>query len=278
VTQLAEVINRERVDRVIIANGSLPKSDFDECLRICRRMGVTASHALTTSGNGIRFNVNMMFGIPLVEIREPSSTRVQETVKRAVDFTASLLLLLMFLPVMLLCALLIKLSSEGPVFYTSSRVGRGGRHFTFLKFRSMYTGRDRRELAGWNDKSGHLFKVRRDPRVSPIGRVLRRFSLDELPQLINVLLGDMSLVGPRPLPAEDLDPDGQSREFFSWAQLRSSIRPGLSGLWQVKGRSDLTFEEMIALDTEYIRNWSLSLDMHILLVTPIAVITGNGAY
>jgi exopolysaccharide biosynthesis polyprenyl glycosylphosphotransferase len=278
VTQLAAVINRERVDRVIIANGSLPKSDFDECLRICRRMGVTASHALTSSGNGVRFNVNMMYGMPLVEIREQSFTRVQEIVKRSIDLTVSLVLLLMFLPVMLLCAVLIKVTSEGSIFYTSSRVGKGGRHFTFLKFRSMYKGRDRREFAEWNEKTGHLFKMRCDPRVTPVGRILRRFSLDELPQLINVLLGDMSLIGPRPLPAEDLDPDGQSRDFFNWAQLRSSIRPGLTGLWQVRGRSDLTFEEMIALDTEYIRNWSLSLDMHILLVTPIAVITGNGAY
>jgi exopolysaccharide biosynthesis polyprenyl glycosylphosphotransferase len=278
VTRLAEVINRERANRLIIANGSLTQGDLDECIRVCRRMGVMASHALATPQQGVRFSLSTIYGIPMVEMRGPSFTRAGEIVKRSVDIAASLLLLVAFAPLMLLCALLIKLTSEGPVFYNSSRVGKGGRYFTFFKFRSMYVDSSRQWIERRNEKSGHLFKVRRDPRVTPAGRILRRLSLDELPQLINVLLGDMSIVGPRPLPAEDLDPDGHSREFSQWAQLRSTIRPGLTGLWQVKGRSDLSFEEMIALDNEYIRNWSLSLDARILLVTPIAVITGHGAY
>jgi lipopolysaccharide/colanic/teichoic acid biosynthesis glycosyltransferase len=123
-----------------------------------------------------------------------------------------------------------------------------------------------------------LFKIRRDPRVTPLGRILRRFSLDELPQLGNVLMGDMSLVGPRPLPAEDLDPDGMSRDFASWARDRAHVPPGITGLWQVRGRSDVPFQQMMELDIEYIRTWSLRRDLAILLETPLVVLTGRGAY
>ena len=129
-----------------------------------------------------------------------------------------------------------------------------------------------------NEASGHVFKIRRDPRVTPVGRVMRRLSFDELPQLFNVLAGDMSLVGPRPLPAEDLSSDGMSRIYAEWAQQRSLVRPGITGLWQIRGRSDLTFAQMVELDLEYVRNWSLGLDISILLETPRAVLIGKGAY
>jgi lipopolysaccharide/colanic/teichoic acid biosynthesis glycosyltransferase len=279
VSCLAKAINLNRIDRIIIANGSLSKNDFDECVQISHRMGVTVSHALATTPNGIRLVVRTDYGMPLVDIRGPSFTRQGEIVKQAIDFLVGLITLTLVSPVMLVCVLLIKCTSRGPVLFKSLRVGKGGRYFTFFKFRSMYvTGADRQALAARNEQSGHLFKIRRDPRVTPIGRILRRFSLDELPQLLNVLRGDMSLVGPRPLPVEDLDPDGQSLKFTHWAQLRSSVKPGITGVWQTKGRSSLSFEEMIALDSSYIQDWSLGLDLRILLVTPVAVITGKGAY
>ena len=158
-------------------------------------------------------------------------------------------------------------------------MGRGGRHFSFHKFRTMYYDpHGRRKVAAANEHNGHIFKIRRDPRITPVGRIMRRFSIDELPQLINVILGEMSLLGPRPLPAEDLDPDGMSRQHPTWAELRALVKPGLTGLWQVRGRSDLPFEEMIQLDLEYIQNWSLMLDLKILLATPLVVLTGRGAY
>ncbi|MDQ6740277.1 MAG: sugar transferase, partial [Actinomycetota bacterium] len=191
----------------------------------------------------------------------------------------STLLLLFALPLLLVIAALIKLTSKGPVLYKSSRVGRGGRHFTFLKFRSMYIdGSGCSATVRENGKNGHIFKLREDPRVTRCGRLLRKYSLDELPQLVNVLRGEMSLVGPRPLPAEDLDPDGQSHRFKSWSEGRSRVLPGITGVWQIQGRSDVPFETMIQLDIAYIREWSLLVDLRVLLKTPVVVITGKGAY
>jgi lipopolysaccharide/colanic/teichoic acid biosynthesis glycosyltransferase len=188
-------------------------------------------------------------------------------------------LLFLLTPLLVAIAIAVRVTSRGPILYCSRRVGRGGRHFTFLKFRTMYTGmEDRRTVAALNEKGGHLFKIRQDPRVTAVGRILRRWSLDELPQLINVLVGDMSMVGPRPLPASDLDPDGQSKEFCAWADQRSRVVPGITGLWQIRGRSELPFEKMVELDIEYIRAWSLALDLRILLETPLVLVTGRGAY
>jgi exopolysaccharide biosynthesis polyprenyl glycosylphosphotransferase len=219
------------------------------------------------------------YGLHLIDLEAPPTTQWQHLLKRFIDAALSLALITMFAPLLLSIAILIRLTSEGPILYRSRRVGRGGRHFTFWKFRTMYVrGPGRRELAHANEHSGHLFKMRRDPRVTPVGRVLRRLSLDELPQLFNVLAGDMSLVGPRPLPAEDLDPDGMSREFANWARERSHVRPGITGLWQVRGRSEVPFDQMVELDLHYVRNWSLRFDLSILLRTPIAVLSGKGAY
>jgi lipopolysaccharide/colanic/teichoic acid biosynthesis glycosyltransferase len=148
----------------------------------------------------------------------------------------------------------------------------------FLKFRSMRVNSARADVAARNEKSGHLFKIRDDPRVTPLGRFIRRYSLDELPQLINVLMGDMSLVGPRPLPIEDLGPDGMSRTFAIWSEHRASVPPGITGLWQIRGRSELPFADLVRHDLEYIHNWSLKLDIAILLQTPFQVFFGRGAY
>ena len=183
--------------------------------------------------------------------------------------------MILLAPLYLLISVLVKLTSKGPVLYRSSRVGLGGRYFTFLKFRSMYHNQARPST---NEKCGHIYKVKNDPRITPMGRMLRKYSLDELPQLWNVIRGDMSLVGPRPLPSEDLDPDGQSRQFRFWSEQRSRALPGITGLWQVSGRSDASFEQMIDLDVEYMRRWSLGLDFRILLETPLVVLTGRGAY
>lgn len=195
------------------------------------------------------------------------------------DVVLSLTALVGLGPLMLVLAIVIRLTSRGPVLYKALRVGKGGRHFTFLKFRSMYHDDEARSrMAAANEKSGHIFKIREDPRITPIGRFLRRYSLDELPQLINILRGEMSIVGPRPLPARDLGPDGMSRQFTAWSESRARVQPGLTGLWQIKGRSDLSFEDMIRYDLEYIQNWSLSLDINIILSTPMLVLRGVGAY
>jgi lipopolysaccharide/colanic/teichoic acid biosynthesis glycosyltransferase len=171
-------------------------------------------------------------------------------------------------------ALAIKLDSPGPIFYRQQRVGKHGRRFWMLKFRSMRQDADRLldTLRAHNEASGPLFKMRRDPRITRVGRLLRRWSLDELPQLFNVLRGDMSLVGPRPpIPAE-------VEEYEDWQHGRLRAVPGITGLWQVSGRSEVPFHDMVRLDLHYIRNWSLGLDLVILLRTIPAVLTSRGAY
>lgn len=194
--------------------------------------------------------------------------------KRILDIFGSSVMLILLFPLFVVLALLVRLTSKGPVFYSSVRVGKGGKLFKFIKFRSMYMDADRRlaELMTDNEKDGPIFKMKVDPRITPIGRILRRYSLDELPQFIHVFMGDMSLVGPRPpLPREVEQYDEYCRE-------RLSIKPGITCYWQVMGRSDLTFAEWMELDHRYLREMSVLTDLKILCLTPLAVLKGSGAY
>ena len=276
--QLAEVINRERLDRIIVVADSVPPRELERCGLIGKRMGVTISRAIQRIECDAVLDYHVWYGFHCVEMRRLPFTQAQEAAKRALDASLSAVLLMVLSPFLLGIAAAIRLTSRGPVFYRAPRVGRGGRYFTFWKFRSMYVERQAREdVNQHNQKDGHIFKIRHDPRVTPFGRFLRRTSLDELPQLFNVLKGDMSLVGPRPLPACDLDPDGMSREFSVWAEGRSRVRPGITGLWQVRGRSDLDFNQMVEFDLEYVRRWSFLLDLRILMETPLVVVSGRGA-
>lgn len=203
--------------------------------------------------------------------RRPVSYRVW---KRGFDLALSLVLLALFLPLFLLLALLVKLTSRGPVFYASTRIGRCGKPFKFLKFRTMFQDADRRlsDLMDENEKDGPIFKMKNDPRITPIGRFLRKYSLDELPQLLHVVRGEMSMVGPRPpVPREVEQYDAVARE-------RLTIKPGLTCYWQIQGRSNLTFEEWMALDHKYMEDMSFWTDVKILLQTPKAVLKGEGAY
>lgn len=198
----------------------------------------------------------------------------QIVVKRAIDIVMSALAVVVLTPVLLAVALLISVTSRGPVFYVQARVGRGGEPFRMLKFRSMY--RDvharRYEHAEQNIHQGPIFKIRDDPRITPVGRAIRRLSIDELPQLFNVLMGSMSLVGPRPaLPEEFLDYTERERQ-------RLLVKPGVTCIWQVSGRSDVDFDTWIDMDLEYIEGWSLRMDLKLLAKTVPAVITGRGAY
>jgi lipopolysaccharide/colanic/teichoic acid biosynthesis glycosyltransferase len=242
-------------------------------------MGVTISRPVAPHWENIRYRFNNDYGFDLVDVEPAGFTPLQYFAKRLVDLILASLLLILLAPLLLALAVLIRVTSKGPVLYKSLRVGKGGRHFVFWKFRSMYTAGPRpQELLSRNEADGHLFKMKRDPRVTPLGRFMRRYSLDELPQLINVLKGEMSLVGPRPLPAEDLDPDGLSHVHRLWAEQRTALSPGITGMWQIRGRSDLSFEQMVEYDMDYVRNWSLTLDFQILLETPLAALSGRGAY
>jgi exopolysaccharide biosynthesis polyprenyl glycosylphosphotransferase len=199
--------------------------------------------------------------------------RAYAVAKRGLDIIGSLLLMIVFSPIWLAAALLVRVTSPGPVLFTQTRLGKGGRPFTCLKFRSMVIDAEHQKLTllHLNEVGGPVFKMHADPRVTPVGRWLRRLSIDELPQLINVLRGEMSLVGPRPsLPAE-------VAQFTAEQRLRLAVRPGLTGLWQVSGRSQLTFEQWMMLDLEYIERRSILFDTKILLRTIPAVALQRGA-
>ena len=194
--------------------------------------------------------------------------------KRTFDLLCSFLLLLLFAPVIAVLALIIKATSRGPAFYRSTRVGLCGRHFHFLKLRSMYVDADARlaELMAQNEKDGPIFKIKDDPRVTPIGRFIRKFSLDELPQFLHVLVGEMSMVGPRPPVPREV------AHYDECTMGRLCVKPGISCYWQVMGRSDLSFEEWVELDLRYVREMSFWTDLVILVKTPAAVFRGSGAY
>lgn len=202
------------------------------------------------------------------------SRPVYESAKRLFDIAAASVAILGALPFMILIAVLIKLDSKGPVFFSQERLGKGTKRFMMLKFRSMHVNCDAIsvELAAQNESTGPLFKMKKDPRITKVGRFLRRTSLDELPQIFNVLLGQMSIVGPRPpLPRELAGFESVQRE-------RLQVKPGLAGLWQVSGRSNLTFDEMVRLDLEYIDNRGFIYDLKLILRTIPAVLLGRGAY
>jgi exopolysaccharide biosynthesis polyprenyl glycosylphosphotransferase len=277
--RLAEHINHEKLTQIVLFPDGVPQHEIENCSQIAKRMGIVILRFAGTTDPASRVQFTEQNGLNMIRITPVTFTRNQEIVKRVLDIVGTVILLVLLAPLLLAIAIGVKLSSSGPVLYGSWRVGRGGKHFRFLKFRSMFTDQiDRSELLRFNEKSGHLFKLKNDPRVTPLGRILRRYSLDELPQLINVLRGEMSLIGPRPLPAEDLEPDGLSSEYSSWAEQRAQVLPGITGLWQISGRSELSFDDMARLDQHYIQNWSLLLDLRILLQTPLVVITGEGAY
>jgi exopolysaccharide biosynthesis polyprenyl glycosylphosphotransferase len=212
-------------------------------------------------------------GIPLLTFSTAPRDELLLFARRCIDLVIALLLLVLVTPLMALVAAAVKLSSPGPVLFRQQRCGLHGRPFTFLKFRSMRLGADelKSALAPFNEMDGPAFKMTNDPRVTPVGRFLRRTSLDELPQLWNILRGDMSFVGPRPAVIEEV------RQYEPWQRRRLSMPPGLTCLWQVSGRSDLTFEEWMRLDLEYIDNWSLWLDLKIAMRTIPAVLFRRGA-
>jgi exopolysaccharide biosynthesis polyprenyl glycosylphosphotransferase len=214
-------------------------------------------------------------GLPLIHVETPSYDGPKRFAKRAFDLVFALGLVVLLAPVFLVVAFAIKVTSRGPVFYGQERIGLSGEPFTMLKFRSMVTDADAHLatlLAAQGTGDTPLFKVKDDPRVTRVGRVLRRYSIDELPQLLNVLRGDMSLVGPRP------QRDGEVRLYDSKAGRRLVVKPGMSGLWQVSGRSNLSWEDAIRLDLYYVENWSITNDIIILLRTARAVVGADGAY
>jgi exopolysaccharide biosynthesis polyprenyl glycosylphosphotransferase len=273
---LSHILRAQKPDEVVV---TLPAEQHAQILAIldqCERHQVRVKivpDLFTLSLN--RVTLDDINGIPLIGLREVTISGWNYALKRAMDWAvggvAFIIFWVIFFPPI---ALAIKLDSPGPVFFKQQRLGRGGKLFTCYKFRSMRVGADDevQQLAAMNEATGPLFKIKNDPRLTRMGRIFRRTSLDELPQIINVMRGEMSLVGPRPpLPRE-------VAQYDDWHKKRLEVAPGMTGLWQVSGRSLLTFDEMVMLDLFYIENWSLLLDLTIMLRTVPSVLFARGAY
>ncbi|MHA7281113.1 sugar transferase [Arthrobacter sp. MDT2-2] len=276
VDSIISAIGASRADSVAVSAGS---NLHPEVLRrlgwalAARETRLILAPALTDIA-GPRIHTQPVAGLPLVHVSTPKLTGGSRVAKRLFDIAGSATLLLLLSPALLILAILVKLSSPGPVFYSQERIGVGGSTFHMFKFRSMQQDADAQLatlLASQGSADKPLFKVKDDPRITPVGKVLRKYSLDELPQLINVLRGSMSLVGPRPQRA------GEVALYDDAAHRRLYVSPGMSGLWQVSGRSNLTWEESIKLDLYYVENWSLMQDIVILLKTFRAVFASHGA-
>jgi exopolysaccharide biosynthesis polyprenyl glycosylphosphotransferase len=275
IEDMARVLDTYRIQEVIIADPDFPQERAVELVDQCHQRGVTVRVAPSTMEILVqRAEFVPGASVPLFELRPPVFDGFDYVVKRTFDLVVSFLLLVLLSPLLAVIALLVRLSSRGSLIYRSNRPGIGGEPFACLKFRTMYAGADERQddLEALNEASGPLFKIRRDPRVTPIGGFLRRYSLDELPQLVNVLRGHMSLVGPRPLPQRDFD------RLEEWHKKRYLVLPGLTGLWQVSGRSQLDFDDLVRLDFLYLERWSVGLDLAIMLKTIVAVAARRGAY
>lgn len=279
--ELPAIINEHSLDRLISTNGNpMNKRAFFDLLDCCERMDVSFDFVpdfVNFVSNRVR--LGEIDGLPLISIKNPGLKGWQRFSKRAAELTMVASSMLFLIPLFMVLALLIRLESPGPIFFRQERTGKGGRHFRIFKFRSMYADAEvrRKELEAINEKSGYLFKIKNDPRITRVGKFMRRFSLDELPQIINVLKGEMSLIGPRPLPAQDLKNLSRGR-FGRWFEQRIKVHPGITGLWQVMGRSDTDFEDMVKYDIYYEENWSLWLDLQILAKTLLIVLKGSGAY
>jgi exopolysaccharide biosynthesis polyprenyl glycosylphosphotransferase len=265
----------EAIDEVLLADPDFPQDRAVELVERCHAHGVRVRVAPSTM-EILMDRVEFVPGqtLPLFELKPPVFEGVDFIVKRTFDLVVAGLLVIALAPLLLVIALAIKLTSRGPVIYRSIRPGIGGRPFACLKFRTMLEDAERRqaELEALNEQGGAIFKIRHDPRVTRVGRLLRRWSLDELPQLFNVLRGDMSLIGPRPLPERDY------ARLEDWHRKRYLVLPGITGLWQVSGRSELDFDELVRLDFLYLERWSVFLDITILLKTVPAILRSRGAW
>jgi exopolysaccharide biosynthesis polyprenyl glycosylphosphotransferase len=269
-----EAVGTFRADAVLVAGGSVATETAERIYRDLQELPVDLHVSTGLLGVAAsRVAVQRFDDVPVLGLRRAELTPWQRTVKRAFDMVVALLLLVVFAPVLLACAVAVRLSGPGPILFRQQRYGQGGAVFQVHKFRSMVAGAEHGQpalRAIHNEADGPLFKLHRDPRVTPVGRVLRAWSLDELPQLFDVLRGAMSLVGPRPFVTHEVD------LADPWARARLRVKPGVTGLWQVAGRHSLSFDDLVRYDLFYVENWSLSMDLFVLLRTIPAVFRQSG--
>ena len=273
--ELPDVLVRERVQEVIIADPDFPEERAVELVDLCHQRGVTV-HVAPSTMDILTERAEFVPGqtVPLFTLRPPVFEGIDYALKRTFDLVIATVSLILLSPILLVIAVAIRLGSRGPAIYRSVRPGMAGKPFYCFKFRTMREHADQiqDDLEPLNEQSGALFKIRDDPRLTTVGRFLRRFSLDVLPQLVNVVRGEMSLVGPRPLPMRDFE------KLEEWHKKRYLVLPGITGLWQVSGRAELDFDDLVRLDFVYLERWSVFLDLSILLKTIPAVLSRRGAF
>lgn len=272
---LSQILHMYAIDEVVFV---VPRSRLNylgNAIHACETEGVKATIAVDLFDMWIaRSRASELDGIPLLTFETTVAKEWELFIKRSIDLVLSGLTIVLLSPLMLIVAILIKATSSGPVFYVQKRLGLNGRKFNLYKFRTMFKDADKKlsELEDFNEVDGPVFKIKNDPRITPVGKILRKFSVDELPQLFNVFVGHMSLVGPRPPIPEEV------YKYESWQRRRLSMRPGITCLWQVNGRNKLSFKEWMDLDLKYLDNWSLWLDFKILAKTIPVALFGIGAY
>lgn len=268
------VINEYQLDEIVVTNVGTLEDKFLAFIDVCHKLDVVVKYVPDLSGLLYQGQpVEEVGGLPVIQVNEIAIVGLPRIIKRMEDVALSLAGILVLSPILILTAIMIRLDSPGPIIFAQERIGKNGRRFRMYKFRSMHQDaeRQRGELAQANESDGVLFKVKEDPRITRVGRIIRKASIDELPQLFNVLAGEMSLIGPRPLPISDVSrPD-------DWEPDRFTAIPGITGLWQVN-RTEHTTEEMLKWDLYYVEHWSLALDFQILMKTFFVVLTGRGAY
>lgn len=272
---LKDIINKNNIQRVIISSPEYKYYEILEILESLKGLDVTT---LIFPGffefSLRRLSVREIGGVPLMQVSNIGFFGINLFLKNFIDYILGSILFLIFIPIYLIIGLMIKLNSRGPIFFRQKRLTKDCKIFYMYKFRTMYIDAEDRlkEVMKYNEADGPLFKIKNDPRITKVGRFLRRFSIDELPQIINVLKGELSLVGPRP-PLES-----EVEKYDEWEMKRMNVKQGITGLWQISGRSDLSFEEMARLDLYYIQNWSIEMDIKIILKTIPAALFGKGAY
>jgi exopolysaccharide biosynthesis polyprenyl glycosylphosphotransferase len=274
ISDLPRLCTQLGADRVVVAFSAAAATDVADILRdLPGSVQISVVPRLFDLVTW-RSQMDELHGLPVMDVAPPLSRPWHRVLKRALDLSVAMLTVLIGLPLWLAIAVAVKLTSPGPVFFEQLRMGRGGQSFKIFKFRTMRTDaeRERESLTAANEVDGPLFKIRDDPRITRVGKFLRATSLDELPQLLNVIKGDMSLVGPRPFVI------AEAGRIDGWAARRFDVRPGMTGLWQVSGRNDLPYEELRRLDYAYVASWSLWWDLRILWQTPACIVRRRGAY
>jgi exopolysaccharide biosynthesis polyprenyl glycosylphosphotransferase len=282
VHQLAHIIEQERIDRIFVPSPTTITNGYCDVLPTCKKKQVKLKVLSEESDRLLRLaRVYDIAGITLYAPRREKIDSFKETIKRLFDIGVAITALILLFPILLCTAIAIGIESGFPVFFKQRRASiKGGKTFDFYKFRSMVKNADelKESLFDLNESNGALFKIKNDPRLTNVGKVIRKYSIDELPQLINVLKGDMSIVGPRPLPFSDFEKANESTEFWESVKDRERLKPGITGLWQISGRSDIEFREMMWLDLYYVENQSLLFDLEICFATIPALVFGKGAY